>query len=303
MPEMVALTGATGFIGREILCSLVGNGYHVRALTRKPREDEKRIHWVFGDLNNKTALHQLVEGVDAVIHCAGSVRGSSLEDFVRTNVDGTSNLVQAAEHQAIKPRFLLVSSLAAREPELSWYAKSKQMAEQFVVNYSASSQWIIFRPTAVYGQGDKELKPVFNATRHGLLPLIGETSNKISLLHVDDFVAAIQCWLTMSVPVNGIYELDDGNEGGYSYESIAAITQEVWGRPVRCIKVPISVVSLVAKINLTLAKLFHYAPMLTPEKVKELQHSNWLCDNSPLLNAMPGWKPKNSLRRALPQLF
>lgn len=303
MPEMVALTGATGFIGREILRKLVGNGYHVRALTRKPRKVEKYIHWVLGDLNNKAALHQLVDGADAVIHCAGSVRGSSFENFVNTNVDGTSNLVQAAEHQTIKPRFLLISSLAAREPDLSWYSKSKQMAEQCVINYSANSQWVIFRPTAVYGQGDKELKPVFNATRHGLLPVVGETSNKISLLHVDDFVAAIHCWLSMSVPISGIYELDDGNEGGYSYESIAAITQEVWGRPVRCIKVPISVVSLVAKINLMLAKIFHYAPMLTPEKVKELQHSNWLCDNSPLLNAMPGWKPNNNLRSALPQLF
>lgn len=303
MPGLVALTGATGFIGQEILRNLVSNGYKVHALTRKPREDEASVHWVHGDLNDKTALHQLVEGVDAVIHCAGTVRGRSLEDFVQTNVDGTTNLVLAAEQQITKPRFLLISSLAAREPELSWYAKSKQMAEQSVINYSASDQWIIFRPTAVYGKGDKELKPVFNATRRGILPLIGKTSNKISLLHVDDFVAAIACWLAMSEPASGIYELDDGNTGGYSYESIAALTQEVWGRPVRCIKVPISVVRLVAQTNLTLAKLFHYSPMLTPKKVKELQHSNWLCDNNPLLKAMPGWKPKISLREALPQLF
>lgn len=303
MPGLVALTGATGFIGREILRNLVSNGYHVRALTRKSREDATSIHWVLGDLNNKTALHQLVEGVDAVIHCAGSVRGSSLEDFVRTNVDGTSNLVQAAEQQAVKPRFLLISSLAAREPELSWYAKSKQMAEQYVVDYSAKDQWIIFRPTAVYGQGDKELKPVFNATRHGILPLVGEITNKISLLHVDDFVAAIQCWLLMSVPASGVYELDDGTAGGYSYESIAAITQEVWGRSVRCIKVPISLVRVAAQANLILAKLFRYSPMLTPKKVKELEHSNWLCDNSRLLKVMPGWKPKIGLREALPQLF
>ena len=303
MPGLVALTGATGFIGQEILDNLVRNGYKVHALTRRPRKDEASIDWVNGDLSDKTALHQLVEGVDAVIHCAGSVRGSSLEDFVQTNVDGTKNLVLAAEQQIKKPRFLLISSLAARESELSWYAKSKQMAEQPVVNYLASDQWMIFRPTAVYGKGDKELKPVFNATRRGILPLVGKTSNKISLLHVNDLVAAIECWLAMSVPASGIYELDDGNAGGYSYESIAAITQEVWGRPVRCIKVPLSVVKLVAQVNLALAKLFHYSPMLTPKKVKELEHSNWLCDNTPLLKAMPGWKPKISLREALSQLF
>lgn len=303
MPGLVALTGATGFIGSEILRNLVNHGYQVRALTRKHREKENSVQWVLGDLNNKAALCQLVEGVDAVIHCAGSVRGNSLEDFVRTNVDGTSNLVQAAEQQATVPRFLLISSLAAREPELSWYAKSKLMAEQFVVNYSGSERWIIFRPTAVYGRGDKELKPVFNATRHGFLPVVGEESNRISLLHVDDFVAAIQCWLSLSLPVNGVYELGDGSSGGYSYQSIAGITQEVWKRPVRCLKIPLSAVCAVAHANLVLSKMFHYAPMLTPGKVKELQHSNWLCDNSPLLKAMPGWKPKISLRAALPQLF
>lgn len=303
MPGIVALTGATGFIGYEIMRDLVSKGYQVRALTRKPREDGKSIDWVLGDLNSKAALQQLVEGVDAVVHCAGSVRGSSLEDFVQTNVDGTSNLVKAAEQQAKKPRFLLISSLAAREPELSWYAKSKLMAEQSVVKYSSTNQWVIFRPTAVYGQGDKELKPVFNATRYGVLPLVGENTNKISLLHVDDLVAAIQIWLSMNIPANGIYELHDGNVGGYSYQSIAAITQEVWKRPVRCITIPLPIVSLVAQTNLTLAKLFHYSPMLTPEKVKELQHPNWLCDNSALFKAMPDWKPKVSLREALPQLF
>ncbi len=87
MPGLVALTGATGFIGQEILRNLVSNGYKVHALTRKPRKDEASIHWVLGDLNNKTALHQLVEGVDAVIHCAGSVRGRSLEGFGTTRID------------------------------------------------------------------------------------------------------------------------------------------------------------------------------------------------------------------------
>ncbi|MDP1557304.1 MAG: NAD(P)-dependent oxidoreductase [Nitrosomonas sp.] len=302
MPGIIALTGATGFIGRAILDNLIKNGYKVRALTRSPRNDQESIQWINGDLNNQSALLELVHGADSVIHCAGSVRGNSLKAFINTNVTGTSNLVQAATLQKVKPRFLLISSLAAREPQLSWYAESKLMAEQSVVYYP-DGQWTIFRPTAVYGAGDKELKPVFSATRHGLLPVVGSPSNNFSLLHIDDLVAAIQCWLSAITPSNGIYELDDGNPEGYSYQSIATITQEIWGHSVRCITIPTSLVHLIAYANLWLAMIFDYAPMLTPGKVRELQHPNWLCNNKPLIEALPGWQPHITLRNALPLLF
>lgn len=302
MPGIIALTGATGFIGSEILSGLVKNGYKIRALTRRPRINEESIQWIHGDLNNKTALLELVQDVDVVIHCAGSVRGSSLKAFVRTNVDGTSNLIQAAALQKIKPRFLLISSLAARESGLSWYAQSKFMAEQAVACYPGK-QWTIFRPTAVYGAGDKELKPVFSATRHGILPVVGSPLNNFSLLHVDDLVAAIQYWLSTKAFSNGIYEIDDGNPGGYSYQSIATITGEIWGNSVSCVTLPTSFVRLIAHLNLWLANIFQYAPMLTPGKVRELHHPNWLCDNRPLIKALPGWQPRITLRDALPLLF
>ena len=101
-------------------------------------------------------------------------RGSSLEDFVHTNVEGTRNLLHAVAQQTSPPRFLLISSLAARHPELSWYATSKRMAELLVLNQSPEMPRTIFRPTAVYGPGDKEMKPLFKATRRGVLPMVGK---------------------------------------------------------------------------------------------------------------------------------
>ena len=164
-------------------------------------------------------------------------------------------------------------------------------------------QWTAFRPTAVYGPGDKEIKPIFNATRYGFLPVVGKSTNYFSLLHIDDFVAAIQCWLEINTTTNGIFELDDGKPGGYSYQSLAAIAQEVWQRPVRCFSIPITLVRLVANTNLWLSRLLHYAPMLTPGKARELQHPNWLCDNKPLMHALPSWHPSVNLRDALPQII
>ena len=297
----VAVTGATGFIGSVLLQSLIKEGWKIKALARRPRANDEFTQWIEGDLDNLDALQSLVENVSAVVHCAGRVRGSSLDDFIATNVAGTSNLVRASIQQASPPRFLLISSLAARQPELSWYATSKRMAEQLVIDHSHVMPCAVFRPTAVYGPGDKEMSPLFRVTQRGILPMVGQAAMRFGLLHVNDLVAAILCWLSTEAPVNGIYELDDGLPGGYDSQTVAAIAQDVWKRPVRCLFLPAPLVSLVANINLWSARLLRYSPMLTPGKVRELRHPDWVCDITPLTQALPNWQPRIRLRDALPQ--
>jgi nucleoside-diphosphate-sugar epimerase len=298
---LVAVTGATGFIGSALLQSLIKEGWTVRALTRYPRASDESTQWIEGDLDDFDALRRLVKDAAAVVHCAGQVRGSSLEDFVHTNVDGTDHLMRASVEQDSPPRFLLISSLAARQPELSWYATSKFMAEHLAGVYANKMACAVFRPTAVYGPGDKEMSPLFRVTQRGILPMVGQRTMRFGLLHVSDLVAAISCWLSTTVPVQGVYELDDGKPGGYDSQSVADIAQEVWKRPVRCIFFPASLVSLIATINLWSARLLGYAPMLTPGKVRELRHPNWVCDITPLTRALPNWRPSVQLRDALPQ--
>lgn len=296
----VAVTGATGFIGRVLLQSLVRDGWEVRALTRRPQVRDGSVTWIQGDLGDLGALRNLVQGVSAVVHCAGQVRGSSLDDFIRTNVEGTANLVHVSAQQDPPPRFLLISSLAARQPELSWYATSKRMAEQIVADHSDVMSCAVFRPTAVYGPGDKEISPLFRVAQRGVLPMVGRSATRFGLLHVSDLVSAVLCWLSTRVPVHGVYELDDGMPGGYDGCSVAAIAQDVWKRPVRCLFLPASLVSMTANVNLCLARLLHYSPMLTPGKIRELQHPDWVCDITPLIQALPEWQPCVRLRDALP---
>ncbi|TFH12598.1 MAG: NAD(P)-dependent oxidoreductase [Nitrosomonadales bacterium] len=297
----VAVTGATGFIGHVLVQSLIKDGWKVRALTRIPRVSDEFTQWITGDLDDPIALQSLVKDVSAVVHCAGLVRGSSLEEFTHTNVGGTFNLVRIAVQQNPPPRFLLISSLAARESSLSWYANSRYMAEQIVADSSGVMPWTVFRPTAVYGPGDKELSPLFRATRYGILPMVGSQASRYSLIHVSDLVSAILCWLSTKVQPNGVYELDDGMPGGYDCHSLASIAQDVWGRPVRCFFFPVSLVLLLANINLWLARVLRYAPMLTPGKVREIRHPDWVCDISPLARVLPGWHPCVRLHDALPK--
>lgn len=304
MRRTVALTGATGFIGRVLIARLATSGWKVRALARKIpfKQDLPFVEWICGDLDCDNVLCDLVSGAEAVIHCAGAIRGKSWDDFFRTNVTGTRNILQAASGAAFCSRFLLISSLAAREPHLSWYARSKFEAEQLIPEFSGKLALAIFRPAAVYGPGDKAMQPFFRAMRYGILPVPGNSNNRFGLIYVDDMVAAIHDWLEIERPVRGIYEVDDGTPGGYDYTSIAKIAEQVLGKPVSCFQVPLGGIRILAHFNLWLAHLLNYAPILTPGKVMEFQHPDWTCDISSLKEELIGWSPVTKLQTVLPLL-
>lgn len=301
MTRCVALTGATGFIGRHITASLVAEGIRVRALKRTATSvtTAAAVEWVTGDLGDAASLSELVRGADTVIHCAGAVRGSSSEALDSVNAEGTARLARAAAEEGGVRRFLLVSSLAAREPGLSWYAASKHRAEEVLARAAGDDfAWAVFRPTAVYGPGDQEMRPLFLAMRRGLLPVLGDRDGLISLLHVEDLVRAVMAWVLRHETVTGVFELHDGASGGYNWLQIAQIAESVLGRPIVTIPVPAAVLFAVARLNLTVARIRGTAPMLTPGKVRELRHSDWSCNNEAVTAAL-GWAPRIDLATAL----
>lgn len=297
----VALTGATGFIGRRLIAGLVRDGIQVRALTRSApaTRRDSQVQWVHGSLDDTAALEQLVDGVETVIHCAGAVRGADEATFRRINVEGSARLLAAAQRQGCT-RLLLMSSLAARHPHLSWYAASKREAEERLAS-SAQLVVTIFRPTAVYGPGDRELRPLFETLMRGWLPMTGPPDARLSFLHVDDLVAAAMTWLhhsPLGARVEGSFELHDGHPGGYTWARIAKIGAGVRNARVRCLPIPAGVLRTLALSNLMLARGLNRSPMLTPEKLRELRHHDWTCDNSPLTRAI-GWVPRITLEKAL----
>ena len=299
MSGLVALTGGTGFIGRAVLANLMSQGWRVRALTRRAAPVQSNsVEWVRGDLGNRPALLKLVHDADAVIHCAGTVRGGSRQDFTRVNVDGTINIVDAAVSQKSPPRFLLISSLAAREPELSWYALSKRAGETALCERAGPMPWTSLRPTAVYGPGDRELRPLLAALRRGFLILPANPGARFGLLHVHDLAGAVCAWLRRPEADHGVFELDDGTPGGYDAGELARIADAVWHRKVIAISVPAAALSMLAGVNLRLSRLLRYPPMLTPGKVREVLHPDWICNNEPVCRAL-AWEPRIRLADAL----
>ena len=302
MSRTIALTGATGFIGRILALRLISSGWQIRGLVRPSYQGSSKveiaIQWIEGDLGDPDCLRHLVSGVDAILHCAGAVRGASQAHFNRVNVDGVARLVQVAREQHQLPRFLLISSLAAREPHLSPYAASKRQGEEALAAGAGDMAWTAFRPPAVYGPGDKELLPLFRWIGRGIAPILGRADARFSLLYVEDLAEAVVKWLDFRSGEPQCFELHDGRPGGYTWSEVIETVGRFYGKTPLQVRVPEFVLQLLARLNLTTAPLLGYAPMLTPGKVRELRHQNWVCDNEAFSRAT-GWSPKFSLEEGL----
>lgn len=235
-----------------------------------------------------------------MVHGAGAVRGNSQADFDRVNVAGTAAVLQAIRAQARPLRLLLLSSIVAREPQLSWYSHSKWQGEQLLAQYTDIDRTVI-RPPAVYGPGDKEMLPIFQLMQRGIAVVPGSPEVRISLIHVSDLVEAIIACL-QSEAANGLtLSLSDGKENGYNWHDMTAIAAAHWSRRIRLFRVPSWLLDTVAAINCRIASITGAAPMLTPPKLRELRHDDWVADNQAITEAT-GWAPKIGLRQGLQQL-
>jgi nucleoside-diphosphate-sugar epimerase len=302
MDFTIALTGATGFIGSMVARQLVATGFKIRALTRvtsdRSRLSGYNIHWVEGALEDIDSLRRLVNGVDAVVHCAGAVRGATRDHFNRINVDGVARLVDAAAEQHPLPRFLFMSSLAARQPDVSLYAASKRQGEALIAGKAGQMSWVVLRPPAVYGPGEREMLPLLQWMVRGIAFILGSGNARFSMLYVDDLVEAIRKWLLDENCPRRVFELHDGHPAGYSWKDVIETVGRLNAKRVRCVHVPVAAVVGLARLNLVAARVLGYAPMLTPYKLRELLHPDWVCDNAAFTRAT-GWEPRVSLEAGL----
>jgi nucleoside-diphosphate-sugar epimerase len=300
---LVALTGSTGFIGQQLQRQLLADGYGVRALVRPGSPHLGRL-----DTRSETAqvrlddlpgLREAVTGVSAVVYCAGSVRGRTFEDFAPANVHGVRHVAGVLSELDAPPPMLLISSLAASRPDVSPYAASKAKGERVLREHEALA-WTILRPPAVYGPGDKEMRPILAWMRRGFAFVPGPPGQRLSLLHVEDLASAVVAWLRHWPSCrHQVFAIDDGRPGGYDWDAMA---EAVSDRPVRQLRVATGLLTLAARLNSGASKVLGYAPMLTPGKVRELIQPSWIGDNAAFSRAT-GWSPRIGLREGARQMF
>lgn len=291
MGRLVAVTGATGFVGPHLVSALARRGFSLRLLVRRwspmPSLPNVEAEIVLGDLANEAALRRLVDGADTVIHAAGLIKARAPADFMAVNRDGTARLSALAP----EARFILLSSLAAREPQLSAYAESKRAAEQVVAGRTGA--WWAVRAPAVYGPGDRETLAYFRAAARGLAPRPRLDGARLALIHVADLAEALAAAVEQPPPAS-VYEIDDGREGGYGYEDMAAAAGAALGRAVWPLPIPRIVMEVVGSANGVRHALGGAAQILTRAKVGEVFHSDWTVHDHRLAAAI-GFRPRYDL--------
>jgi nucleoside-diphosphate-sugar epimerase len=279
MTGLVAVTGGTGFIGRCIVERLLQDGWRVRALARRfdAGLSDAGAEVVRGSLEDPARLRELVGSADAVVHCAAAIRAPSKEAFVQVNRDGTLRVAEAVLAAPRPPRLLLMSSLAARAPDVSPYAATKRMAEDAVRGaLGERAEFCILRPPAVYGPGDRATLPIFRQIQKGLL-LVPAADSRFSLLYVEDLAEIVARLLGATRWHGEVIEPDDGC-GGYCWTDLARIAGDHLQRRVRTVPVPWAALWLPAALGELMGTVLRRAPMMTLGKLRELYHADWVSE-------------------------
>lgn len=309
----VLVTGASGFLGSHIAEQLSREGHTVRALVRKTSKRDflerlPNIELAYGSVEDADKVADAVKGVDAIIHSAGLVKARSPEEFRKTNVDGTRNLIEAAKKHAPKlKRFVLVSSLAAVGPSLdgkpvdgggvgkpvTHYGRSKQEAEAVVLAAKNELPVVILRPGAIYGPRDQEIFAFFQSVHRGVLPTIGKGDSTISMIYGSDCAEACIKAITADVPSGSTYFVEDGEPHGFR-AMVEAIEAALGKKALVRLNLPLPVIWLAAVSSELYGKLANKAVMLNRDKMNEIRQPHWVCSAEKTRTDLQ-WEPRVTL--------
>ncbi|MEX2202259.1 MAG: NAD(P)-dependent oxidoreductase [Dongiaceae bacterium] len=300
MARLVAVTGATGFIGGHVVRAFTHAGWRVRILARRiplsPQLADFTPDLVPGSLEDEGALRALVRGSDAIVHAAGSVKALDAASFHRDNAEGTARIVAAASAAAPAARFLLISSLSAREPDLSPYAASKRAGERALETGGTGLDWAILRPPVVYGPGDREMLPFFRMAANGMLVAPDNGPARLSLIHAADLAQACVAIIESRERRHTTIEIDDQHPGGYGWPEIATALGAAVGRTVRLRRLPRWLFDAIAGASAGWSGMTKRPAMVTPGKVRELFHADWVSRMSDARQYL-GWQPQFTVNK------
>ena len=264
----LAITGGTGFVGSHLIRTAVAGGFEVRALARRAQPPQPGVAWIEGALDRPETLARLIEGADAVIHVAGAINAPDRAGFEAVNIGGTLAVIEAAKDAGVR-RLLHVSSLAAREPELSDYGWSKARSETVVA--ASGMDWTVVRPPAVYGLGDRETLELFRMARRGLVLL--PPGGRLSLIEASDLARLLLLLLDYDDALAETYEPDDGKPGGWDHREFAHALGEAVDRRVRAIAAPEWALRLASRAE---TRWRGAGAKLTADRVRYFLHPDWV---------------------------
>ena len=311
----VLITGAYGFLGGYTVAEFLQHGYEVVAFGRKPeklaelKKKYKKLAVFEGDFCDAKTVIEATRGIDAVVHCGAlSTVWEKRDDFIRTNVEGTVNLLKACRKNKVK-KFVYVSSpsiyagrenrLMIKESEfdennkLNYYIESKILAEKEIAKFK-DVNWTVIRPRGLFGVGDTSIVPrLIKANRKISVPLFGGGKNYVDMTCVENVALALRLCVESKKAKHKIYNItnDEPREfKGILEELFNAIGEEPHYRNIS-LKVALGGATAIEKVYRT----FHIykEPAVTCYAICTLGYSQTM-DISKAKKDL-GYKPKISL--------
>ena len=233
------VTGGCGFIGSHLVEALIQEGYEVYCLIRKDSHirllEQKKVSLCLGSYGDKSSLLSAVRGKHYIFHLGAVIDAPDWQTYYRANTLGTKNLVEAAiRADAGLKKFVYVSSIAASGPSergaaksekdpcrpVSFYGKSKLLAEDFINRNRSRLPAVIIRLSNVLGVGEQKVLTILRLVKNRILPLLGNGEKQTSLCFVEDAVRTLILAAEKSEAIGETYFVTDGR--AYSWREIIA---------------------------------------------------------------------------------
>jgi len=287
----ILITGATGFIGSHLTKELHRQGYPCRCLVRNIKKatkifkDYEDIEFMVGDITKPETLSGIEKNIDFVFHLAahGHVAANSKKvynEFLRTNVDGTNNLIKHCLKGQIK-KFIHFSSTAAvglipdvivdentKPNPQTPYQKSKLKSEKVVKKYMETENFpaIILRPCMVYGPGGYgEFYKFVKLVKIGIMPKIGFKKKLTPIVYIDDVIQACLKIMNTSI-VEETYFIC--GEKSYPFDDIIKYIKKSLGSNKILVYVPNFIALLVGSLLEHFAMFSKRTPLATKKNIK-----------------------------------
>lgn len=312
-PELgrLLITGGTGFVGSHVVDVAIETGYTVRCTVRAHSNrrwlEGKPIELIEADLSGPN-LAAAVQGVDAVIHCAGLTRGTR-EALFAANHAGTAALLNACLGRSDPPRFVLCSSQAAAGPgsvdrprteadppqPTSDYGRSKLAAEHEVRRQADRMETVVLRPGAVYGPRDEDTLTFFQMAARGVVVIPGLRRRRLQIVHARDVARALVDAGQTSGGVGHTYFV--AHPEVLSWNDLASGIARAVGRRVIRLRVPSPLLTAAAVVAQAVGA-GRRAGEIDRRRARDLLERAWTCRVERAMAELP-WSPQYDSLRGL----
>ncbi|MCU0698414.1 MAG: NAD-dependent epimerase/dehydratase family protein [Myxococcaceae bacterium] len=309
----VLITGANGFLGSWLSSFLAERKHEVRCLVRAGSDRSALTHpdvvVVPGDVTQPATLGPALEGVDVCYHLAGIRRGTTRDDFIRVNAEGTRAVAEALV-AAKGRRLVLCGSLAASGPSLDekprreeepfapeeWYGESKAEAERVLFSFKDRLEVTSCRPSRIVGPGDHENLTFFKLAARGVILRLLGRERRISFVDVEDVVDQLVLQGERAEAVGQAFFCSSAQTE--TVESLMTYVAEALGVRARVVPVPEAVLAGAGALADVLSTVSGRKLPLNRKLARQLLAPGWTCSTEKATKVL-GFTAKRSVRESM----